>query len=496
MQNFRKRSCLWIGILAVILSGCIVSKSPISGRKRAYGYSWQEEINLGRTADSEIVKQYGLYDDAELARYVEEIGQSLVGVSHLRRAGADPEWMATEFHFRVLDSPVVNAFALPGGYVYVTRGLLAHLEDQAQLAVVLGHEIGHVAGRHASKRAAKQSFSQVLLLGSAVGGQILAGGSAAQDILNYGSAATQLLFLSYGRDDERESDRLGVEYAALLGYDASHAADFFQSLKRLGDQSGQKIPSMLSTHPDPGERESTIKRLSAEWAAKEPMTRVDGPSYLDAINGMVFGDDPQNGFERDGIFYHPRLKFAFPVSAIFQVVNQPSQVILINKDQTAGVIFDIDADHATAKLAAEAFSKQEGITTVQSGIGSSNGLSARYVIAEVSDSNGQKTRLRVHFVDYAGNVFRFIGLAPKNTFESYDGYFQATMKGFIALSDPDILATQPDRVDVQHVSRSGAFRALIPVKLPSGVTPNGLAILNQVRLDDVLPSGKKYKLIR
>jgi predicted Zn-dependent protease len=487
---------LLVVLIAVSTSGCVVSRNPITGNKRAYGYSWQDEIAMGRNADAQIVQQYGLYEDADLAGYVNDLGQSLVEVSHLRREDAAPEWKATEFYFKVLDSPVVNAFALPGGYVYVTRGLLAHLEDEAQLAVVIGHEIGHIAGRHASKRAFKQSFGQALLLGGAVGGQVLMGGNAARDILNYGSAATQLLFLSYGRDDERESDDLGVEYASLFGYDASHAAAFFNTLKRLGEQSGKSIPSMLSTHPDPGEREQTIKRLAAGWAAKVPTDKVEANAFLSKINGIIYGDDPQNGFFRNGMFYHPKLKFEFPVPPGFRLVNQPSQVVLINEDQTAGVILEIENDHASARLAAEAFSKQEGVTTVQSGIGSAHGLSARYVVADVTNSNSQVTRLRAHFIDYQGSVFRFIGLAPKESFGTYDGYFQSTMKGFAPLTDESILATQPDRINVQRVSRASLFRSLLPPTMPPGVTGTMLAILNQVRLDETLQQGSAYKLIR
>ncbi len=160
----------------------------------------------------------------------------------------------TPFYFRVLDSPVVNAFALPGGYVYVTRGLLAYLENEAQLAVVLGHEIGHVLGRHSSEQAARAQLSQFGLLGAAVLGGVVGGGQVAEGILNYGGSGLQLLQLKYGRGAEREADQAGVAYAEFAGYDATQASRFFVSLQRLGERSGQSVPNFLSTHPDPGER--------------------------------------------------------------------------------------------------------------------------------------------------------------------------------------------------------------------------------------------------
>lgn len=139
--------------------------NPVTGNKRAYGYSWEQEVEIGAQADKEISAQYGLYENAELSNYVDELGQALLEVSHMRREDTKQKFRETEFTFRVLDSPVVNAFALPGGYIYVTRGLLAHLNNEAQLAMVVGHEIAHVAARHASQRAATQQFGQLAIIG-------------------------------------------------------------------------------------------------------------------------------------------------------------------------------------------------------------------------------------------------------------------------------------------------------------------------------------------
>src|SRR5690606_29236122 len=173
------------------------------------------------------------------------------------REGASAEFVSTPFTFRVLSSPVVNAFALPGGYNYVTRGLLTHMTSEAQLAMVIGHEIGHVAARHASQQALTQQAGSLLLIGGAVLGQELLG-VRAQDIMELGGTAAQLLFLRYSRDAERESDKLGVEYSAKSGYDASQGAAFFTTLKRLSEASGSSIPAFMSSHPDPGDREVDI----------------------------------------------------------------------------------------------------------------------------------------------------------------------------------------------------------------------------------------------
>ncbi|MBT6768476.1 MAG: M48 family metalloprotease, partial [Opitutales bacterium] len=148
MKRYLGSICL-LGLLA-ILSGCVTEPSALTGESRSYGYTWQQELELGRTSDADLIQQMGLYPDVALARYVTSIGESVLAQSSLRRVGTPEIYRNLEFKFRVMDSPVVNAFALPGGYVYVTRGLLAHLSNEAQLAVVLGHEITHVAARHAS----------------------------------------------------------------------------------------------------------------------------------------------------------------------------------------------------------------------------------------------------------------------------------------------------------------------------------------------------------
>lgn len=244
---------VYIAVLLVTTS-CVVQQSPITGTTRAYAYSWEQEKQIGRDVDQEIVSQFGIYDDERIDEYVTGISENILENSHMRREETPEMFRETEFTFRVLDSPVINAFALPGGYVYVTRGLMAHMNNEAQLAMVIGHEIAHVAARHASQRGLQQTLGQVLVLGGAVLGQELFG-LPGESILNVSSQAAQLLFLRYSRDNERESDRLGVEYAAKTGYAAAEGAAFFTSLKRISERSGQALPNLLSTHPDPGERE-------------------------------------------------------------------------------------------------------------------------------------------------------------------------------------------------------------------------------------------------
>ena len=496
----------WIRHLATVFllaaflaqaTGCVTTdRSLITGNKRAYGYTWAEEVQLGKEADASIVAQYGLYDDAEMAAYVDRMGQELVRYSEARMPSAPAEVRQTPFTFRVLDSPVVNAFALPGGFVYVTRGLMVHLENEAQLAVVLGHEIGHVVGRHASIRAVNQSLGQLLVIGGAVGGQVLFGGNTAENVLQGGGTVAQLAFLSYGRDDERESDRLGMEYAIQAGYDAEQAAAFFQSLKRLSGDSNSGIPSFLSTHPDPGEREETIHRLAAEWRQTHPVGEVGRDALLARLDGVVAGEDPRNGYTADGAFFHPAMRFQFPIPTGYELVNQASQVVMIAQDEASLIRFTLETGVSTAREAAERFAGQQGLTVVQSGLGSAYGLPAQYVVVDADDGQGNVTRARAHFVQYNGQVFAFLGMAARANYSEREPGFIRTMQGFAPLNDASRLNVSPRRIALRRVQGSTTFSSLVPSGGIADFSPNALAIMNQVDLQQTIAAGTTVKLVQ
>jgi predicted Zn-dependent protease len=487
----RRHALLLLLMAAFLVSSCTVSKSPITGKSRAYGYSWAQEVQIGQEADPQIVAQFGLADDPQAAALVEQIGQEVLAVSHLRRPDTDPEFRNTPFTFRLLDSPVVNAFALPGGYIYVTRGLMSHLNNEAQLAVVLGHEIGHVAARHASQRAASQQLGQLGLIGAAIGGGAIFGGEAAEGILNLGSQAAQLLFLKYGRDDERESDQLGVDYAAQAGYAPSEGSPFFESLKRISEMQGG-IPTFLSSHPDPGEREQTILELAQRWEQGANLA-INQTAYYNAIKGMVLGTNPRQGFVRNGIFYHPELKFSFPVPSGYAVDNQTTQVAMIEQNQNAILIFTF-AEANTPQEAATQFASQEGLTVVDSGRSSVAGNDAAYVLVDVQTQDGVAVRALSYYIAYGGTVYNFLGYAAQQTFNNYQDGFLRTIRGFDRVTDASILNVQPTALRVVQADRTASFRSFVPANLPDQFTAEDLAIMNQVTLDEQIQRGQLLKL--
>ena len=471
------------------LYGCVTDIVPATGERRYLGYTWQQETDIGKQASKEVTSLFGVYGDANLARYVTEVGNRVLATSHLRRPVADEQVRATPVTFTVLDSPVINAMALPGGYIYVTRGMLAHLNNEDQLATVIAHEIGHVAARHAARQAWQQQIGQGLLLGGAVLSQGL--GLPAGNILNFGGMATQLFLLRYSREDELEADRLGVEYAMAAGYDSREVIGLFQTLDRMQEKEGQSMPSFLATHPNPGDRIQRIRELTS--AARDSRTPNADTRYLHAVEGLVLGEDPRQGFVQDNLFYHPDLGFRFPIPRGFKAVNQPSQVVMVEGQNRAVLGFTGTAESSAEAVAAKLLS-QRGLRVVERGSTHINGFPAVGVLAEAQTQNGQIVTLTTYFIEYRGKVYQFIGYAPQQLFGSFQSAFLQTIRGFAEIQDSQILARQPVRLTLLRVSRSAPFRELIPRALPAPFTAAEAAILNEVDLNQEISPGKILKI--
>ncbi len=485
---------LLVALLAVgPLSGCGQQVANlVTGETTRGAYTWQQEVQIGREADQQIIAQYGLYDDPQLQAYVERIGQAVLQTSAYTEASTPAEIRNTPFYFRLLDSDVVNAFALPGGYTYVTRGLLAHLENEAQLAVVLGHEVGHVLARHSSQRAADAQLGQLGLLGAAIGSAVLgAGAGVTQGILEYGGTGVQLLFLKYGRDAEREADRAGVAYAEFAGYDAAEAASFFRSLDRLSQQSGGGIPSFLSTHPDPGEREQTIPQLAAQYDPQG--TEVNAREYLQQIDGIVLGTNPRQGFTENGMFYHPELRFQFDYPNSWQVANGAAAVQIGEPNGRAVMQFTI-AEESSAQAAGRAFAGQEGFQASEQQ-GTRVGGNAAYVVAGTAATQQGELGVLAYFIEHGGNVYQFMGFTAQGSFGTYRDEFQSTFRSFAPLTNSAYLNRQPVRLDVVQADRTAPFQSFLRDRpTPPGLDANGLAIMNEVQLNDRIPAGTALKL--
>lgn len=483
-----------LGNLSLLLSAllfyaCVSDIVPATGEKRYLGFTWEQEAEIGKQVSKEVTALFGAYRDPKIERYVAEVGNRVLATSHLRRPGVDEQIRKTPVTFGVLDSPVINAMALPGGYIYITRGMLAQLTSEDQLAAVLAHEIGHVAARHAARQAWQQQIGQGLLLGGALLGQGL--GLPAQDLLNLGGMAAQLIFLRYSREDELEADKLGIEYGSTAGYDPRDVIGLFQTLNRIHEKEGQGMPGFLSTHPDPGAR---IQRIR-DFTGAPPRDRrpLADARFMNAIEGLILGEDPRQGFVEGNVFYHPDMRFRFPVPGGFKVINQPAQVVMVEGQNRAILGFSSSGDKS-AQAAANRFLNQQGLRVLDRGQSRSNGLPAIFVVADAQKQKGQVVRIMVYFVEYRGTVYHFIGYTAPQAFGAFRGVFLQTMQGFGETKDTQILNRQPVRLALQTVSRPAPFRDLIPRSLPAPFTAEDVAILNQADLSQRIEPGTILKI--
>jgi predicted Zn-dependent protease len=486
---FRALSLL---LSALLIYSCVADLVPATGERRYLGYTWQQETEIGKQVSKQVTALFGLYRDPKVERYVMDVGNRVLATSHLRRPGAGEQIRNTPVTFGVLDSPIINAMALPGGYIYVTRGMLAHLNNEDQLATVLAHEIGHVAARHAARQAWQQQIGQGLLMGGALITQGL--GLPAQDILNLGNMAAQLIFRRYSREDELEADKLGVEYGSGAGYDSREVIAFFQTLSRIQEKEGQGMPGFLSTHPNPGDRSQRIRELTAALP-REKRPPADS-RYLNAIETLVIGEDPRQGFVESNVFYHPDLRFRFPVPRGFKVINQPTQVVMV-EEQNRAILGFTSSGEKSIESATNKFLNQPGLPglrVLERGPMRSSGFPAFAAVADAQMKNGQVVRVMVYFVEYRGAVFQFVGYAAPQIFANFRNLFLQTMQGFSEVQDSRILNRQPVRLALEPVRRPAPFRDLIPRNLPAPLTPQDVAILNQVELNLELGPGRTLKI--
>jgi predicted Zn-dependent protease len=281
----------------------------------------------------------------------------------------------------------------------------------------------------------------------------------------------------------------------MHGYDASQAAAFFTSLRRLSDQAGGSLPNHLSSHPDPGDRERSMHELSNIWRERGfPQTIINDEQYLSRINGITIGENPREGFVENDVFYHPDLEFLFPIPTSWRTMNTPTQVAIFNAEQSAISIFNIAQGAENARSAVEAFTNQEGVTVVNSSRFNINNLPGHRAIARARDSKGTDLRIMVQAIEYGGLVYRFLSYSTDQSFNSFEPAFNFMVTGFNRLTDRSKLDIEPVRIEVITANRTGTFESFLPSPIPMGMSAETIAIKNQLSLTDVITRGQKLKL--
>jgi predicted Zn-dependent protease len=470
-------------LVVFILSSC--SRNPVTGKKELMLMSEAQEINMGKSYDPEVTASYGIYQDEKLQAFITSKGKEMAAISHRPQL---------PYEFKIVDSPVVNAFAVPGGYVYFTRGIMAHFNNEAEFAGVLGHEIGHITARHSAKQYSNQMLGQVLFIGGLI---------VSEDFRNFADIASQgmgLLFLKFGRDNESESDMLGVDYSSQVGYDAKEMADFFNTLKRMRDDSGQSIPTFLSTHPDPADRYNKVKQMAEAKQAENPSKQyqVNRDAYLKMIDGIVYGEDPRQGYVENGVFYHPELKFQFPIPQAWRVNNLPIQVQMSPQDGKAMMTMDLAAGTDLNAAANEVIQKNE-LTVIEKSNVNVNGFSAIAMISEqkATSANGAESptlRILTYLISFDGRIYKFHGLSNKVDFNRYFSDFQRTMKNFNRLTDPVKINKKPTVINIKTAKKTGTLKSVLESYNMTAASLEELSLLNGMELTEQVKAGTLIKV--
>lgn len=459
------------------LAACAIN--PATGKRQFVLITAAQEIEMGRENDQAISAQMGLYDDDALQAYVQTLGRKLASLSER----PDLEWS-----FKVVDDPVVNAFALPGGYIYITRGILAHLESEAELVAILGHEIGHVTARHSVSQMSKAQLAQLSL-----GAVSLAAPEHAQRFGGLAESLTGLLFLKYGRDDERQADDLGLRYTVAAGYDARPMADVFDMLERVSRAAGGgSVPNWMATHPAPANRRARAAESLAATGQEFAGRPVGRQEFLRRIDGIAFGEDPRAGYFKDRVFYHPELRFRLDFPPEWKLRNQRQAVIGISAEQDALVQLTL-AREETAGAGLQKFFAQEGVTRSGPPMGSIGGLATAGDGFAASSERGS-IEGRVGFVEYRGRVFRLLGYSVQSRWADYRNAIRGALASFRELTDRRALDVGPRRLELIQVTRSmgldefaGEHRATVP--------SSTLALINRLDPDALLQRGRTYKVV-
>lgn len=473
-------SCL--SVTVYLFNSC--ARNPVTGKRQVVLMSEEQEIAMGKEADPQVIAEFGLYENTELQNFIKQKGGEMAAISHRPNLS---------YEFKIVDSEVPNAFALPGGYVYFTRGIMAYFNNEAEFAGVLGHEIGHIAARHAVEQQRNALLGQL---------GIIAGIIIAPELARFAEAAStglSLLFLKFSRDAERESDELGVEYSTKIGYDAQQMANFFLTLERKSaGTASAELPEFLSTHPNPGDRYNTVSKLAAEWKQKQNLTnpQINRNSFLNRIEGLIYGEDPKGGYLENNVFYHPVLKFQFPIPANWVYQNSPQRVQLAQKDGRALILLML-AEGNNLQAAANTVLTKYSLRVVESRNTTVNGLPAISMVADQVTEQQQQPVLRTlsYLIQYGGNIYHMIGVSTIADFNSYSPYFSTTMQGFRELTDISKINKKAQRVRIKTLSRSTTLaQAFRDLNVPSG-RHEEFAILNGMKLTDNLTAGTLIKII-
>jgi predicted Zn-dependent protease len=464
--------------IGLLLAAAACAVNPATGERELSLVSEAQEIEIGRESDPVVTAQMGgVYPDSALQRYVRGLGMQIAA------AGERPN---LPWSFKLLDDDLVNAFALPGGFVYITRGILANMNSEAELVAVLGHEAGHITARHTAGQITRMQLGQ---LGLGLG-MIFS-----ETIREYGQAAAtglQLLFLAYGRDDERQSDELGFRYMTRINYHPDGMTNVMRMLQSTSASAEGSVPTWLSSHPDPGNRVQANEQRIAESATSFSGHAINRDDLLQRLDGMVYGEDPRQGYFIAQRFFQPTLRFEITFPAGWRTANGATAVQAgpSSNDALMALTF---SDAASASAAASALTSMQGLTVRRSYSDRVNGLPASFVEFDLQTQDGT-LRGTVMYVEQGGNVYEIVAYGTTAGWSSHQSVAESAMRSFANLTNSRYLDVEPHRIRIVRLPRAMSFDEFVR-QYPPSVSVDDVRLANQVHPGDNLAAGRLVKQI-
>lgn len=453
------------------------------------------EKQEGAKNHPQILNEFGGAMQSPQTDYVVRVGKGIAVQSGLGNAQSD-------FTVTLLNSSVNNAFAIPGGYIYITRQLVALCNSEAEMAGVLGHEVGHTAARHGRKRQRNSNLASILGIGGSILGGLLGDGGGLAGLLGsglkqYSGVAAQFLTLSYSRGQEEEADDLGIRYLSKAGYDPSALSSMLTSLAlqtsldaRLAGQNNGRVPEWASTHPDPARR---VVRANTKSRSYAPSQVRKADTHYAAIDGMLYGDDPQQGVVEGQQFLHPILKLKFTAPTGFGLQNG-NDAVSINGNGGQAIFSQgaFNGDRSTYVAAAfkSISGSQQSIPAGPVNRTTINGIPAFYSIALVNTQQGQRA-LTVFAYEWNERVaYHFITVSASNT-RPFDGMFQSVSR----LSANEASSIRPRKVRVVTVARGDSVATLAAKMNYNSMKTERFLALNGLTGNVALTAGQKVKVV-
>jgi predicted Zn-dependent protease len=478
MRNLRTKLYLTL-LLILLLPATSCAINPATGKRQFSLIGESQEVAMGQEADGAIVAQMGLYGGDDLQDYIQGIGSRMAAVS---------ERPQLDWTFRVVNDGTVNAFALPGGYIYITRGIMTHLNSEAELATVVGHEIGHVTARHSVNQMSKAQLAQVGLgVGMALSPELAQFGQ-------YAEMGLGLMFLKFGRDDERQSDDLGLRYMIKAGYDPRPAPRVFDMLEAVSRSSGgDRLPGLFSTHPAPENREAHLQNQIGGMNQDFSQAKIGTQEYLAHLDGMVYGVDPREGYFKEQHFYHPELEFHFDFPSGWKTANG-REAVLASTEANDAIVRLTMSSKSTPQAGLDEFLGQEG---VQAGASWRSNVNRYSVVSRSFSASTQQGDVRgvVVYLEHGDNVYQLMGYTFETKWSEHGNAIEGALGSFDRLTDRAALSVEPARIKIIDVREPMTLEQFAE-RYDASVPTKTLALLNQIEVSDRLEAGRSYKTVQ